>query len=107
MASFEVVRTRTGWQITLGSLVLEVASPRVDRGAIRAALTVTSNGVIVHRDTVNLTSARSRAALIRSLAEREIVLDDRVLIALDQACRSGAGPARTKPSETAPTTPIT
>ena len=51
MAAFEVLRTRTGWQVTLDSLVLDIASPRVDRGAIRAALTVTSNGVIIHRDT--------------------------------------------------------
>src|SRR5215207_7847487 len=107
MAAFEVVRTRTGWQITLDSLVLDVASPRIDRGAVRAALTVASNGVIVHRDTVNLTSARSRAALIRTLAAREIVVDDKVLIALDQACRSGTGATRTKTDNSAPAASVT
>jgi hypothetical protein len=103
MAAFEVVRTRMGWQITLGSLVLDVASPRIDRGAIRAALTITDSGVIVHRDTVNLTSARSRAALISALAKRDISLDEKVLIALDQACRSGSGPAKAKAADAAPT----
>ena len=107
MAAFEVVRTRTGWQITLDSLVLDVASPRLDRGAIRAALTVTSDGVIIHRDTVNLTSARSRATLIRTLAARETMLDDKVLIALDQACRSGTGATRTKTDNSAPAAPVT
>lgn len=106
MAAFEVVRTRSGWQIKLDSLVVDVASPRVDRGAIRAALTVTNNGVIVYRDTVNLTSARSRTALIQTLAGREIMLDEKVLIALDEACRSGTGAARKKPDDGAPATPV-
>ena len=106
MAEFEARRTRTGWKVAVDALVVEAASPRIDRGAIRAARTVTSGGAIIHRDTVNLTSARSRAALRATMVERGIELDDGALIALDQACRSSGEAARTKPAGRA-TRPIT
>src|SRR5262245_11519382 len=94
MATFEPVRIPHGWHLEVGAagtaaqaVVLDVVSPRLDRGALRATLTVTASESLLWRDTVNLTSARSRARVLRILADKGTTLDERTLIALDEACR--------------------
>lgn len=88
MADFDVIPTRHGCRLDAGDLAIEAESPYLDRGVIRATLTVRQDGAIHHRDTVNLTSERSRAKLLAKLAEKAIDLDERAIVALDEACRA-------------------
>jgi hypothetical protein len=68
---------------------LEVQGARLDRGVIRATLTARIGNTIVCRDTVNLTSERTRARVIEQLAAKGISIDEGPLVALDEACRVG------------------
>jgi hypothetical protein len=63
-----------------------------DRGVIHAILTVRNCAALHYRDTVNLTSARSRTSIIQKLAEKDVVLTEQLLIALDEACRQRSTP---------------
>jgi hypothetical protein len=65
---------------------------RFDRGAIRTILTVRNCTVLYYRDTVNLTSERVRARVIKLLAEKNVSLNEEPLIALDEACRQRSTP---------------
>ena len=90
MADFTVSRAGKGYQIEVDGLVLTVESPHYDRGSIRAALTIRDDDGILYRDTVNLTSERARAKVLRKLTEQhDIDLDERAVVALDEACRTG------------------
>src|SRR6266516_1232878 len=89
MAHYNPARTGTGWRLEIGEVVIDAESPYRDRGAIRATLTVRRKGIIKHRDSVNLTSVKSRARLIRALARKRVKVRERALIALDEACRTG------------------
>src|SRR5947207_14451147 len=86
-----VDRTRGGWRVQLGDGgAVDVTSPQVDRGQVRGTITVRIGNAIKLRDTVNLTSCRSRTGLIAKLAKKGIVLEERILVALDEACRTPA-----------------
>jgi len=86
-----VDRTRGGWRVQLGDGgAVDVTSPHVDRGQVRGTITVRIGNAIKLRDTVNLTSCRSRTGLIAKLAKKGIVLEERILVALDEACRTPA-----------------
>ncbi len=87
MAGFDLQRIKDGWTIQVDSVVVEATSPHLDRGALRTALTVRRSESIVYRNTVNLTSERARARVLQNLATKDVQLDERVLIALDEACR--------------------
>ena len=87
MAIYEVDRIPYGWRVTVGPLHLDAESPHFDRGAIRAAVSVHTDAIIYHRDTLNLTSARVRATLMRLLASKGLDVDERALLALEEACR--------------------
>jgi hypothetical protein len=88
MAEIAVERITYGWRTVIGEITLEAESPHFDRGAIRAALTVRNHTVIYFRDTVNLTSAKTRGRILKHLLEKEVALQENVLIALDEACRT-------------------
>jgi hypothetical protein len=106
---FEPERTPKGWRLTAGVLSIDAEAPHYDRGAIRATLTVRRAETIAYRNVVNLTSQRARARIVTELAAKGIALDERGLIALDEACRRGQSRPRrdacdggTDVSETAP-----
>jgi len=99
MPNFDPIRTETGWRVELDALALEVDNPHGDAGVIRAVLTIWRNGVIHYRDRVNLTSAKTRARLIAKLADKNIVLDERVLVALDEVCRRPPPEAEVDPED--------
>lgn len=106
---YEPEHTPRGWRLTIGTLVLEVEGARYDRGAIRATLTIKLGESIAYRTITNLTSQRVRARLVADLAAKGITLDERALIALDEACRRGVpsrspecGDGGTDVSETVP-----
>ena len=82
-------RTRFGAIMSVGEYQLEAGSPHIDRGVVRATLTV-SNGSLLYRDTVNLTSSRRRLGVVKTLADLGVEIDQNVLIALDEACRRKA-----------------
>ena len=92
MAIITPTRIKYGWQVTQGELTLDAENPRFDRGAIRTILTVRNCTVLYYRDTVNLTSARVRARVIKLLAEKNVSLTEEPLIALDEACRQRSTP---------------
>ena len=54
-------------------------------------MTVRNGVAIYYRDTANLTLQRIRTQIFRALAEKDVTLDERVLIALDEACRTRRG----------------
>ena len=82
------IPTKTGLRISADGLILDAENPHRDRGAIRVVLTVRQGGLIVYRDTVNLTSGRARERIVRTLAEKGIPLDPQVLVILDEVCRT-------------------
>jgi hypothetical protein len=90
--NIEVVRINSGWRVDIGELRLDAESPHVDRGAIRATLTARNGTAIYFRDTANLTSARTRKQILQHLAEKGVMIDERAIIALDEACRTRARP---------------
>jgi len=96
--TYKPARMPNGWRLEVqadgrGPVLLEVVSPRVDRGAVRVALTVRTGKTILLRDTVNLTSERARAKVLRRLKEKRVALDERPLVVLDEACRTWTPPA--------------
>ena len=92
MAVIIPTRIKDGWQVTQDDLTLDAENPRFDRGAIRTILTVRNCTVLYYRDTVNLTSARVRARVIKLLTEKNVSLTEEPLIALDEACRQRSTP---------------
>ena len=96
MAIITPTRIKYGWQVTQGDLTLDAENSRFDRGAIRVILTVRNCTVLYYRDTVNLTSERVRARVIRTLAKKEVTLTEDLLIALDEACRQRSTPTPAK-----------
>lgn len=92
--SFSPVRIRDGWQLAVPSsdkeqVTVEAVNLRLDRGAVRATLTIRAGTTVLLRDTVNLTSSRRRASILAQLAEKKCKLDEGALIALDEAYRIG------------------
>ena len=86
--SIHVSRISYGWRVELGELKLDAESPHIDRGAIRATLTVRNGTAIYFRDTANLTSLRARTRIMQQLSDRGVTIEDRAIIALDEACRT-------------------
>ena len=91
-SNIEIARIRSGWRVDWGEVRLDAESPHFDRGAIRATLTVRNGAAIYFRDTANLTSARARARIIQQLAEKGVTIEDRAIIALDEAYRTRPRP---------------
>ena len=88
-----VTRLRGRWQVVVPlrcrkEATVEIEAPHLDRGQIRGTVTVKVEGSIKLRDTVNLTSRRARASFLKNLRTKRISVDERVLIALDEACRT-------------------
>ena len=92
MAEISPQRIKHGWRITHEELTLDAESPRVDQGVVRTTLTVSNHCVIHYRDTANLTSARARARILKTLTAKGVAIPENVLIALDEACRSKPAP---------------
>jgi hypothetical protein len=97
MDIFEPVSIESGWRLAISDWILEVQGARLDRGVVRATLTVRKDDAICFRSTVNLTSSRGRHRLLVELADKGIDVDERVIIALDEACRTNraGSPKRT------------
>jgi hypothetical protein len=87
MAAVDVVYTKRGCRVDVDGLAVEVESPHLDRGAIRATLSIRDDEGLRYHSTVNLTSERARGHVTRKLAADGITLDEGILIALDVACR--------------------
>ena len=88
MAEIEIERIKYGWRTVVGEITVDAESPHFDRGAIRATLTVRNHTAIFYRDTTNLTSAKTRGRILTQLLEKKVDLQEHVLIALDEACRT-------------------
>ena len=112
MPDFELARTPKGWQLWVPPLVYEAESPHLDRGVIRAVLSVRihqDDGMaLLYCDRVSLTSQQSRQRVVKALAEKGYDIDDRPLLALHEAChncplrREGEGDGGGEFSETPP-----
>lgn len=87
MTELDVTRISDGWQVEESGLVILAQSPRLDRGSIRTALKAQINGTILWTQNVNLTSDKSRASSIRTLAEKGTTLSEGILLALEDVCR--------------------
>ena len=83
-----------GFQVVHDAVVVTLHDPSSKEGVARGVLTVRDGAVILTRDRIALTSARSRRQFLNRLAEKEITLDEGVLLALDEAIRTqaSAGP---------------
>jgi hypothetical protein len=107
----DVTRIPHGWRVTVEPLTLDAEHPHQDRGAVRATLTVWEGTVIHHRDTVNLTSGRARSRTVKQLADKGLTVEERILVALDQACRrpaaTSARNARDGGADVSETVPLT
>ena len=60
MSTFDVTRIKGGWRVAQDGLFVDVDGAHLDKGAIRATLSVRKNDVLLYLDTVN-SSGRSRA----------------------------------------------
>jgi hypothetical protein len=83
---YEGARTRYGAVLNIGEYRFEAMSPHIDRGVVRATLSVW-NGRILFHDTVNLTSKSRRKATVVDLAEAGVIVNEGTLLALEQICR--------------------
>ena len=84
---YEALRTQHGVEIQSGEYLFQADSPRFESGgSLRARLSV-SNGALLYRDTINLTSSRSRTAVLKKLAELDLNVDEGILLVLEDACR--------------------
>ena len=66
--------SRDGWQFQIDDVLFVAQAPHVDRGNIRAALTVSKGEAALGTQNVNLTSAVSRQTFIKALAERGVTV---------------------------------
>ena len=87
MSEITFDRVVDGWQMTDGELVILALHPHVDRGAVKAALSVRRDGTILWTETVNLTSARARARFTHAVKKRDADVIESSLIALEDVCR--------------------
>jgi hypothetical protein len=103
---FDVVYTNNRWVVPWNDLQLEASGPRVEQSTIRCTVSVSRGGQLVHRDTLNLASARVRARFARALRAQGVTLDEAVLLALDEAIRQtprdGRSPTPQATSEAPP-----
>jgi hypothetical protein len=82
-----VLPTEGGWRIEAGDITT-VATGIVLRGdATRATISVSRAGALAHRDRVTVTSAKSRVTFVRDVVKKGIALDERALLAIDEAIR--------------------
>jgi hypothetical protein len=79
---FDVTFTNNRWIVPWNDLQLEATGPRFEQSTIRCTVSVSRGGQLVHRDTLNLTSARARARFARTLRSQGVTLDEAALLAL-------------------------
>ena len=88
MAEYTIHQVRQGWEARNGVTSVTVENPVRHHGIIRGVMTVTQGEVIRYRDRTNLTSARIRTSVLKTLNEAGIEIDAGTLIALEDACRT-------------------
>lgn len=99
MATFTLEPFRNGFRLALdGDLTVEADQPRTDGVGVAAAVAVRRNGLLLVRDTVNLTSSKARAAFLARLGNS--ALGESHLLALEEALREARnGHEEGKPAE--------
>ncbi len=93
---YAVTRTQHAAEIVFGKIRFEAQSPRIEKGEVKTTLSVW-NGSLLHHASTNLTNDRARARLIKILGEKNVVVSDDMLVALEQGCRREA-PKQEKPA---------
>jgi hypothetical protein len=88
MPDFEPVQTKGGWLLEVDGLTVEAEEIHSTRSGVKARVTVRDVDSILFRDSLNLTSSKTRADFIRKLKEKGTALDERALIALEEAIRT-------------------
>jgi hypothetical protein len=98
MPEFEISVTSHAWTLTVGSFRLEATGVIRDRGNIRVTLSVyglkEGKLLLLHRDNVNLTGEKARQRLLKRLKELSIEIEEKALLALDEAIRRTPAPSR-------------
>jgi hypothetical protein len=88
MADIEVLRTKRGWMVKNGVVILDAQSPYFDHGQIRCVLSAHQQEGLLYRNNVNLTSERARQKVLAGLLVKGVTVDERLLIALEDACHN-------------------
>ena len=91
--NYNVLPTEGGWRIEAGDITTAATGIVLKGDATRATISVSRAGALAHRDRVTLTSAKSRATFVRDVLKKSIRLDERALLAIDEAIRN-AGESR-------------
>ncbi len=91
-----LIRIVGGWKIRNDDIIVRVKDAIVKGGVVRATLTIRDREGICFRDKANLTSASSRARLLKTIREHGVEVAEAVLLALDEACRQPR-PAKVNP----------
>lgn len=86
-----VERTRHGWRVGSEGLTVDFTHWKYARGTIRGVLSIYRDSQLAYRDSVCLTSERARARVLKRATEKGLALDERALLALEEACRLGRG----------------
>jgi hypothetical protein len=86
--SYNVLPTEGGWRIESGDMTMAATGIVLKGDATRATVSVSRAGALAHRDRVTLTSAKSRAAFVRDVVRKSIALNERALLAIDEAIRN-------------------
>jgi hypothetical protein len=90
---FAPERDGTGWRLHIAQeggapmMVTAVDLKQNHRGVL-ATLTVRCGDALAYRDRVSLTSAIARRRVRAALTTKQIVLDERALVALEEASRT-------------------
>ncbi len=90
-----------GWRCRVdhpqGPFIVAVEAPRLGARGVQATVSVYREAVLLHRDSVNLTSDRARRRFFRAPQLAALRLDPRVLTALEEVCRRPPEPAEEPP----------
>jgi hypothetical protein len=88
--TLEAHRASKGWVVITDELRYDVEGAHLDRDCILGAVTIKHGERILHRNRVNLTSARARGLVVKALHVAGFETDEAPLVALDEACRTSA-----------------
>ena len=90
--AIEFIHTSGTWRWENGPRVLEASDAKMTAGEVRAIVTVTQEGALVHRSGVKLTTDRERDRFLHKVEAAGTELPSGILLALEQRIREDGVP---------------
>src|SRR5687767_9615321 len=88
MPEYSINVAGNAWELSHGDLTLRASDVKIRDGKVSCVLVIECGLENVFTDTVKLTSRAARKAIVKTLAGRDLGVDEPTLRALDDAIRS-------------------